>query len=154
MSATLIQTLLLFVPANILALYAALGIQGRYLPLRRLAAFGLLAGTAMGLFRAIPGPIGLHMPLQVLLLIGLVRYLSGGRWSMAVLGVLVTQLLGIVGEGLVAVPVLALAGIPLNAVFQDVWLGILGGWLGNILLILLCGYLLFRQRRVGPGRAA
>lgn len=154
MTATLIQTLLLFIPANILAIYGSLGIQGCYLPVRRLVGYGLLAGTAMGLFRAIPGPVGMHMPLQGILLIGLVRYLSGGRWSMAVLGVLVTQLLGIVGEGLVAVPLLALAGIPLHEVFQNTWLGVIGGWLGNTLLIVLCGYLLVRQGRMGPGRAA
>ena len=154
MPSVVIPILLLFIPANLLALYGALAIQGFHLPTKRLVAYGLFAGIAMGLFRQIPGPVGLHMPLQVLLLIGLVRYLSGGRWSMAVLGVLVTQLLGIVGEGLVAVPVLAAAGIPLNEVMQNTWLSVVGGWLGNSLLIVLCGYLLVRQHRQDPGRAA
>ncbi len=144
----LIILFVLNIPSNILALYAALSLQKRSVPTPTLLGYGALAGVALTVFRALPGPFGMHVPLQAILLTVLIKHVSRGRWSMAVLGTLVTHLLNVIGEGLVGVPVMVSLGFSLAETLNNPLLTLAGGWMANTLTLLLCLYF-FVQRRLG-----
>lgn len=146
MARWLIPTLLLHIPTCTLWLYAGLGMDGRRVALRRLLASGAAAGLLLAAYRAIPWPFGLHFVAITATQVVLFRRLGGG-WGRSLFAILVTNILIALGEGLVAVPVLALLQIPLHRALASPWLTLLGGWLGNSLLVLYCLWLYRRARR-------
>jgi hypothetical protein len=141
------QVLLLFIPTNIMGLYVAAGIQGKYPPLRKLAIYGSLAGVLTAVFRAIPGPFGLHAPLIALTLIIMIRHITGGTWGMAVLSILSCQVAAIIAEGLIVVPLFDVLGLTLAAALQQLGPALVGGWLGNVVLLLLVLIVYLRGRK-------
>lgn len=141
------QILLLFIPTNVLGLYAAAGIQGKYPPLRTLLIYGSVAGVLTAVFRAIPGLFGLHAPLIALSLIIMVRYITRGTWGMAVMGTLMCQVAAIIAEGLIVVPFFSFLGLTLATSLQKLGTALLGGWLGNVVLLLLVLTVYLRGRK-------
>jgi hypothetical protein len=140
----LVTTVLLAIPTSMLVLFCCFGMQGMWLPLGRLTTYGGLAGLSLSLFRLVPVP-GLHSLLYILLIILLVRYVSGGKWSMAVLGALLTSVLTAVGEGLIGVPIISAMGVALVDTLTNPWWTLAGGWIGNSLLVVLALYLGLRK---------
>lgn len=145
---SLLVTLLLLIPSNLLALYVGLTMQGRTLSFGRLAAAGALLGAALGVLRTVA--FGLHTPLSALLLVLAIQYLSRGRWPVSILAGLVIQVSTVIVEALLVVPILSVAHIPLQTALSSPWLTILFGYLSNLPV---CGLALFgwwrRSRRRG-----
>ncbi len=154
MLSSIMTLVFLFIPANVLALYAGVALQGKRVPAVRLLLFGAAAGLALSLARSLPGPFGVHAILQTLLLLVLLRLLTNGKWSMVLIGTLLPQLLTAIGEGLIAAPIMVgVLGLSLAEIVASPGHVIVAGWLGNILLVLLCLILYVRQHRgtgMGP----
>lgn len=144
------KSLFLGVPENFVQLYVALAIQVKYFSVKRLLPWAVFAVAILYALRSLPGPFGLHVPLHTLLMILIVRHLSQGPWSMAVVGALAASLLIVVGEGIVAAPVLSLLGISFSDVLASPVLNIVVGYLADTLLFLVFGYFYLRRR---SGRA-
>jgi hypothetical protein len=141
------QILLLFIPTNVMGLYVAAGIQGKYPPLRTLLIYGSVAGVLTAVFRA--WAFGLHAPLIALTLIIMVRYMTRGTWGMAVMGTLMCQVAAIIAEGLIVVPFFSVLGLTLATSLQKLGTALLGGWLANVVLLLLVLTVYVRARK-GP----
>jgi hypothetical protein len=139
------QILLLFIPTNVMGLYVAAGIQGKYPPLRTLLIYGSVAGVLTAVFRA--WAFGVHAPLIALTLIIMVRYITRGTWGMAVMGTLMCQVAAIIAEGLIVVPLFTILGVTLAASLQKLGTALLGGWLGNVLLLLMVVAVYLRGRK-------
>ena len=133
----LVITLLLNIPTSILNLYAALSMQGLFVPLRTLAKFGAICGILLTIYRNVSIPFPTHIILYGITLVLLLKYLSKASWGMAVLCGLAAHLINAVGEGLITAPVFMAMGISLQNAVSNQWLVILGGWLGNLLLIMI-----------------
>lgn len=147
---TLLQTFLVHIPTVMLSLFCISAMQGIPVENRRLLAHSTVGGAALTLFRNLPGPPGLHVPLTLFMLIFLSRMMTHGRWSMIVLGVLFTLLLTGVGEGLLALPVLAYQGYSVERVLASPFLIVLASWIGNVPLIAFFVYLILRRRQEAP----
>jgi hypothetical protein len=150
----LLTTVLMTIPCSFLVLFISLSLQRVVVPLNRLGLAAVVAGLALSFFRLLPVPFGLHTLLYFVLIILLVRYLSGGRWAMAVMGSLLTSVLSAIGEGLIAVPVISSMGYTLVDTLSSPWLTLLGGWIGNSLLVLLSLYLWIGRGGAMPGGPA
>jgi hypothetical protein len=139
-------TLFLTIPFSMVVLYTGLGLQGVCLPLRQLLPYAAAIGSVLAAFRVLPVPFGLHSLVYLCLVAVSLRRLHPGRLSMVILTSLLTSVIAAVGEGLVSMPVLTLLGVPINQVTSDPWYAVLGGWLGNSLVVAVAIYLMIRRR--------
>lgn len=144
---TLLQTFLVHIPTVYISLYCIAALQGLYPERNRLLAFGTVGGGALTLFRHLPGPPGLHVPLAMIMLIVLSRQLTHGRWSLIVLGVLATLLLTGVGESLLALPLLGLRGLSVDTILANPFLTMTATWIGNLPLVAMSVYFYLRRRQ-------
>lgn len=144
---TLLQTFLVHIPTVLLSLLCIAAMQGVKVEPRRIGAYSIVGGAALTLFRNLPGPPGLHVPLTMVMLIALSRMLTHGRWPVVVLGVLITLLLTGVGEGLLALPLLTYQGLSVEQILASPVLTMLATWIGNVPLIGFFIYLYVRGRR-------
>lgn len=123
------------------------------LPLRRVLLWGALPGILIPFLRAIP-PFGVHVPIALLIHVLLLRYLSRGKWAMCLLGALLPNLLMVVAEGLISLPVIyGMMGLTLAEGLQSPWVTLAGGWLSNIFVVLVCAYFCWKNRTGGPADA-
>lgn len=137
------------IPASILATYAGLGLLQSRQPVARILLWGTLPGLVMPLLRAIP-PFGVHVPLGVLIHVLILRYLTRAKWSMCLLGSLLPNLLMVIAEGLVSVPIIyGLMGLSLAEGLQNPWVTVAGGWMSNVFIVLMCIYFYWRNRSGG-----
>ncbi|HYF91135.1 MAG TPA: hypothetical protein VD969_02695 [Symbiobacteriaceae bacterium] len=142
-----LEALLLQIPSTIIGLYVVFLLQRRDMPLAPAIKYGAVLGTFVTAFRLLPVSFSLHVPVVTITMLLLARYVASSRWSMSLFATLVVQLLGFTGEGLIAMPLLAKAGIgPADFAASPVMLA-LGGWISNIPLLVLLSGLLFARRK-------
>ena len=142
-----LEALLLQIPSTILGLYVVFLIQRREMPLAPAIKYGAALGTFVTVFRLLPISFGLHVPFVTVAMLLLARYVAASRWSLSLFGTLAVQLLGFAGEGLIAMPLLASAGIQPSDFAASPFILAVGGWVSNIPLLLLLGGLLLSRRK-------
>ncbi len=133
MVAMLIQFLslwLLSAPISMLCIYAALGLQGYFLPQRLLLGYGILLGAMLQIVRGLAPYLGLHIVLFLICLILLIRYVSGQSWGRCIVCSLIAHLTAGLGEGLIAAPTFMLLHVTVEDAKSNLWLMVLGGWWG------------------------
>ncbi|HHW10413.1 MAG TPA: hypothetical protein GXX29_10600 [Firmicutes bacterium] len=154
MSTTIVLlALLLYIPTSILCLYVGLRVIGYVPKAKPLLIFGALHGILLTIFHNTPRLFGLHIPLNTLTMILIIYYLARCRLGMAVLAGLVAVLLTAIGEGLFTAPLFLLMGVSLEESIKTFGYRMLGGWFGNILLLLISLVLYFQGRHKGASKA-
>lgn len=151
MVSVIVTTIFLNIPTGFITLYAELGMLRVHQPLSRLILWTAATGGMVPILRAIP-PFGLHVPLMVLVNVLVLRHLSGKSWPTCLLATLIPNLMMVVAEGLISVPVIyGMWGITLAEGLKNPWVTVAGGWISNLLIVLLCLYFLWRDKKSGRG---
>lgn len=146
MNYTLVESLLLHIPSITLGFSTAIFMQRRQIPFVQVLRFAGPLGIAVGLFRLLPVPFGLHVPFLTLAMTLIVRFITGKNWWKALFGTLAVQFLGAVGEALVAFPALMRLGYTPADLLTDPFVLVKYGWIANIpILLLLLGIWVFRR---------
>ena len=147
MSDAILTCILLNIPTTTLTLYVSLAVQHCYVSLRKLLISGLLLGILVTIYRNLPIPFGLHIPLFIMTLIFAVKNLSNNTWGMSCLYSMAAYLITAVGEYLTASILIAL-GMPIKEIVKSTWLIIMAGWLSNIFLVAFAVALSIRHAKV------
>ncbi|HHY97230.1 MAG TPA: hypothetical protein GX509_00675 [Firmicutes bacterium] len=141
----LLVWILFAVPEGLMMVIAGLGLLGIRRPFRKMALAGVLVGTGTMIFRAFI-PNGYHVPLVLIfycLLLVLVLRVSA---KTSILACFLSSILINLGQLLIALPILRIAGLSFQDTLANIWLHIGFGWLGEI-IILICSIMVIVRRR-------